>query len=307
MLLDNQSTLHIFCNPDHHWISNIRSGPDVINIHCNAVIANTKTISDVAGLYGDTAWIHPSEVTNVLSLSMIEKRFRITYDNHGSGGNAFIIHISPGHDIRFRQYKRGLYYYDPTDYTSRLVTLMVNTASPRMLPATAPLQELVLVQTVEGHKELFTRRGVKVAIAARYLQQTMLSPGKHKMEHIAHDGLIQDSPVTTENLTYANHIYVPDVLGLKGKGTKRKIPTISIDIVKVQPSISSLYCNLTACGDVFFVNKIAFFGAIVLNIRYGYDDCFLNRHIPTFLKAIKHMCSRYALRGFLLRVIKLNP
>ena len=72
-----------------------------MSIHCNAGIAKTKTIADVAGLDRDTAWIHPSGVTNIISLSMIEKRFRITYDNNGSGGNIFIVHISPGHDIRF--------------------------------------------------------------------------------------------------------------------------------------------------------------------------------------------------------------
>ena len=86
------------------------------------------------------------------------------------------------------------------------------------------------------------------------------------MERIAHDGIIQDSTFTTDNLTHANHIYGPDVLGLKGKGTKRNIPSISVDILKVLHSITSLYQNMTVCGDVFFVNKVAFFGAISLNI-----------------------------------------
>ena len=81
---------------------------------------------------------------------MIEKRFHIAYDNHVSGSNAFIVHIIPGHGIRFRQSKRGLYYYDPTNYTSLRGTVMVNTTYPRMSLVTAPLQELYLVQTVEG-------------------------------------------------------------------------------------------------------------------------------------------------------------
>ena len=62
---------------------------------------------------------------------------------------------------------------------------MVKAASPRMLLATAPLQELVLVQTVEGHKEIFTEHVVKVAIVARELHQTMLIPDRHKMDRIA--------------------------------------------------------------------------------------------------------------------------
>ena len=71
VLLDNQSTLHIFYKPDHPWISNFRSGTAVINMHCNSGIDNTNTISYVDGLYRDTLWIHPSVVTNILSFSTI--------------------------------------------------------------------------------------------------------------------------------------------------------------------------------------------------------------------------------------------
>ena len=54
VLLDNQSKIHLFLNPGHPWISNVRSGQGVMSIHCNSGITNTKTIADVAGLYGDT-------------------------------------------------------------------------------------------------------------------------------------------------------------------------------------------------------------------------------------------------------------
>ena len=110
-----------------------------MNINCKFVIDKTNTIADVDGLYRDNACIHISGVTNILSFYMIEKRFRITYDNHGSGGNTFIVQITSGHDICFGQPKRGLYYYDPTHDTSRRGTIMVNEASPKMSPATTPL------------------------------------------------------------------------------------------------------------------------------------------------------------------------
>ena len=66
VLLDNQSAIHLFCNPNHPWISNVRSGPGVMNMHCDNEIAKTKTISGVAYLDRDTACIHPSGVTNIL-------------------------------------------------------------------------------------------------------------------------------------------------------------------------------------------------------------------------------------------------
>ena len=159
-----------------------------------------------------------------------------------------------------------MYYYNPTNDTSCRGTLMINVVSARMSPATTTLQKLFLIQTVEGQKELCDRNGIKATISDRDLHQTIMSPGKRKMERIARNVLIQDSTVTTEHLTHTNHIYGTDVLGLKGKGTKRKIPYISIDIINVPPSINSIYRNVTACGDIFFINKVTLFGAISLNI-----------------------------------------
>ena len=127
------------------------------------------------------------------------------------------------------------------------------------------------------------------------------------MYQIAHYGLIKGSPVATNNLAHTNHIYGTDVLELKGKGIKRNIPYISVDIIKVPPSITSLYRNVTTCGDVLVVNKVTLFGEVSLNIQYGYGESFLNRHITTFLKVIKHMSTRYAWRGFLRHVINTNP
>ena len=90
----------------------------------------------------------------------------------------------------------------------------------------------------------------------------MLSPGRLKMERIDRDGLI-----TTDNITHTNHSYGPGALSHKEKGTKKKIPSISIDIIKVLPSITSLYPNVTACGDVLLLfKKFVLFGSISLNI-----------------------------------------
>ena len=160
---------------------------------------------------------------------------------------------------------------------------------------------------MEGQKYIFTQRGVKAAIVARELHQTMLIPGRNKMYQIACDGLIKGSPVATNNISHTNHIYGTDVLGLKGKGIERNIPYISVDIIKVPPSITSLYRNVTTCYEVLVVNKVTLFVAVSLNIQYGHRERLLNRHITTFLKVIKHMSTRYAWRGFLHHVINTNP
>ena len=159
---------------------------------------------------------------------------------------------------------------------------------------------------MEVQKDIFTWCGAKAAIAARDLQQTMMSLGRRKMERIFRNGLIQGSPVTTKHLAHVIHINGPDLLGLKVKGNKRNIPSISVDTIKFLPSSTIQYPNISACSDILFANNVAFFGAISLSIRYGYGKRLLNHRIPTFLKSIKYMRIRYDLCGFLLRLINLN-
>ena len=97
-------------------------------------------------------------------------------------------------------------------------------------------------------------------------KKIMLSPGERAMSRIVEGGLIQDSPVTTKNLSHVKMIYGSNVLVLKGKITWTNIPTLSVDTVKVPPAIMSLYRNIIGCADNFFVNKIIFFDRVSLNI-----------------------------------------
>ena len=52
-------------------------------------------------------WFHPEYITNVLSLALLKKQFRITYDS--SKGGAFVVH-RPGKDnMYFHCYSNGLH------------------------------------------------------------------------------------------------------------------------------------------------------------------------------------------------------
>ena len=127
ILLDNQSTVDVFTN--RRLLKNIRRSKKDMFIHCTAGVAKTNLIGDLPG-YG-TVWYHPNGIANILSLSKVKEKHRVTFDSDIN--NQFIVHHNDGTQRIFQQSSRGLYFLDtslaPQPVTGTKGTVLVTTVA----------------------------------------------------------------------------------------------------------------------------------------------------------------------------------
>ena len=88
VLLDNQSTVDVFCN--RSLLTNVHETNKIMNIRCSAGVTHTNMVGELHG-YG-TVWYNPKGIANILSLSQVEKKHRVTYGSAAS--KAFVVHKS---------------------------------------------------------------------------------------------------------------------------------------------------------------------------------------------------------------------
>lgn len=154
--LDSISSVDVF--GDKRLLANIRPVPKRMKIICNADKTVVTKMGDLGG-YGPV-WYHPQAIENILSISNVQKRYKVRYDS--GEGDFFTLLREDGSTRTFRPTETGLY-------------------ASQMLE---PRKEVAMVSMVEENQKRFIKPEVRRAKEARRLMAIIVRPREQNMREI---------------------------------------------------------------------------------------------------------------------------
>ena len=270
ILLDSQSTVSLFCNPN--FVSSFSKAEKPLKLQSNG---GKLMIHHVAAIYDDgmCVWFSKKAITNNLSLKMVRQQYPVTYDCNRS---QFVIHhVESGKpNLIFCMHPSGLHIYDPADCVFSFMT------------------------TVDGNKMHFSKRQIAGAEKAQTLHASLGFPSQHGFKWILQSNQVMDCPVTVQDAEIAYRIWGPNITELKGK-TTRKTPTlVKLDIVQIPKEIRELHQCMSLSVDIFFVHNTPFLITLSRNIRFTTVTYLSDRCTQTIFKALKGIVLYYFQKRF---------
>jgi hypothetical protein len=267
ILLDNQSTVNMFCNKN--LLQNIREGKTICRISCKAGTAETNLIGDLPG-HPFPVWFHPKGIANVLSPHRVSQHCQVEHDSSETGA-CFHVRKQDGTALDFQPSVSGLHCYDSREHG------------------------ITFAQIVAKMKEKYTVRACKRAVVARKLQDVVGRPSTRDHVKIVEGEMLRNCPITRADILAAEDIFGPNMGSLKGKTVRRKNIRVPSLVADVPYDIVKMHRNVTLC---FGVNKIAFLVAVSRNLRFGTTKRLLSRNSDVVGKALVTVLKFYRQRGF---------
>ena len=262
LLLDNQSTIHIF--NDSRFLKNIRKTSKTINITGIGGDLPVDRIAE-AGVFG-TVYYHPQAMANIISFAALE-------DQNGKGciqyvpsTSSFEVSLANGQK-HFSFVRRG-----------RLSICNVKDDK------TAGTRRVVLPITVAENERLFTKREVQAAQKTRELKRILGFPSDADLMELLKTG-IKNAPVEINDVKRASIIYGPDWSELKGKTVMNKPSAVKID-----PIMRPIQQLQTLHVDIMFVEGLPFLISVCQPLGLVMVDRIPDRKLSTLRKVVsKHI------------------
>ena len=155
-----------------------------------------------------------------------------------------------------------------------------------------------MVNTVAENLRGFTKKQIERARVARKLYHKMGCPSVRNMKFALRQKLIQNCPVTVEDINIAEQIFGADIGALKGKHTRRKAHRVKDDYIEIPPELTMNIDQLTFHLDVMYINGLPMLTGIDNKIRYR---CLVNlksRTGPELYRALDDIFRLYNRAGY---------
>ena len=289
ILLDTLASHSLF--KDSSLVSNISTGPTVLELHTQAGLFSTNQTARFDGLPGCPLdiWYSSRAVANVLALRDVTPHCRVTMDTDTD--NSLSVHCPSGPILKFGVLPNGLYGISASALDSKLTTSVIG---------------YTLLQTVSSQKALFTKREIQAADRARTLSRLLGRPSTADFEHAITNNHLRNCPITVADVRRADILYGPDIATIKGRTTDH--PAIAQHLAPAQltplpPHIALHHQHIVLCVDFFYVQGHAFLHAISRDIHFRHSLPVDDRSHATMLSFLQHVITIYQQRGFIVQAI----
>jgi hypothetical protein len=135
--------------------------------------------------------------------------------------NAFVVHISQGHVIKFIRGAPDLYYYDASNIDISKLKLAFS-----------------FLNTVSDNKKLYKKREVRKATDAIILNRRTNHIAKDKFIRIVKDNWIKNNPITVGDVRRSHNIFGPPLPPIKSRTRYQESQRIGdTDIMQIPKSL----------------------------------------------------------------------
>jgi len=120
------------------------------------------------------------------------------------------------------------------------------------------------------------------------------------------NNLINNCPVTIQDIVAAEKIYGPDIAALKGKTVRKQPMRVNTEIIEVPEHIKKMHHNVILGGDILFVNGHPFLITFSNNIKLTTSENMANRNVKTIMNGLTKVINLYNSRGFNVKMMMMD-
>jgi hypothetical protein len=163
-----------------------------------------------------------------------------------------------------------------------------------------------LISTVAENRQGYTLRRFERVKGARRLYHIVGTSTMNNFKLLLRMNVIQNCPVTVEDVKISEKIFGPDMSSLKGKSTRRKPKPVRSDLIEIPKEIITKHHDIDLCMDAIYVNECGMLSAIDRMIKFRSLVPMNTKQHDKYYRALDQILRHYTRAGFVIRTIHCN-